>query len=47
MREMLLEHFSKSKKYCQFYAINIKTFLESLNILNDNFMLPYSINENS
>lgn len=47
MREMLLEHFSNSDKYCQFYATNIKTFLESLNIANDSFLLPYSTTETS
>lgn len=47
MREMLPEHFSNSDIYCQFFATDIKTFLECLNILNDNFMLPYSTTETS
>lgn len=47
MKEMLLEHFSNRDKYCQFYVTNTKTFLESLNILNYNFVLPYSTTETS
>lgn len=42
MKEKLLQHLHKSGKYWEFYATNIKTLLESLNIAYDNFLLPYS-----
>lgn len=45
MREALLKYFSNSDKYFQFYATNVKTSLESLNVLSDNFVLLYSTTE--